>query len=160
MASLLLGIGSVTNFIIPWIAKLIIDDSANMSKYIIILASIVVFSTVFSFIGNYLFNKIAITWTAKLRSIVTEHLLKVQLHYFNKNNSSEMSSKLLNYSKELQSLSLSNYRNAISILISTVSIVILFVLSWKLTLVLFGSLLVLVALLSPVSSISGHKGQK
>ena len=158
-ACVLVGLGTVVSFAIPWFAKLILDGNES-KQYLITLTCAVLVSAVLSVIGRYIFNKCAIVWTCKLRSDIADHIFGVKMKFFNKKNSSELSSEILNFTEKIKDLFTSTTMHLISIAISSISVAVLFVLSWKLTLVMMGSLLALVIVISPISSMNSKVYKK
>ncbi len=158
-ACILVGIGMVVSFGIPWFAKLIIDGN-NDKKYVLLLSGFVLFSAILRVVGSYIFNRTSIIWIYKLRHELTKHILRVKMPFFNTKNSSELSSEILNFSEKIKELFISNSLHLISIIVSALSVVILFMLSWKLTVVMLISLFMLVLIISPISSIASKAYQK
>ena len=158
-ACVLVGLGTVVSFAIPWFAKLILDGT-DSKQYLITLTCAVLVSAVLSVIGRYIFNKCTIVWTCKLRSDIADHIFGVKMKFFNKKNSSELSSEILNFTEKIKDLFTSTTMHLISIAISSISVAVLFVLSWKLTLVMMGSLLALVIVISPISSMNSKVYKK
>lgn len=158
-ACVLVGLGTVVSFAIPWFAKLILDGN-NSKQYLITLTCAVLISAAVSVIGRYIFNKSAIVWISKLRSDIADHIFGVKMKFFNKKNSSELSSEILNFTEKIKDLFTSTTMHLISIAISSISVAVLFVLSWKLTLVMMGSLLALVIVISPISSMNSKVYKK
>ena len=158
-ACVLVGLGTVVSFAIPWFAKLILDGNES-KQYLITLTCAVLISAAVSVIGRYIFNKCAIVWTCKLRSGIADHIFGVKMKFFNKKNSSELSSEILNFTEKIKDLFTSTTMHLISIAISSISVAVLFVLSWKLTLVMMGSLLALVIVISPISSMNSKVYKK
>ncbi|UTC91686.1 ABC transporter ATP-binding protein [Treponema denticola] len=158
-ACVLVGLGTVVSFAIPWFAKLILDGT-DSKQYLITLTCAVLVSAVLSVIGRYIFNKSAIVWISKLRSDIADHIFGVKMKFFNKKNSSELSSEILNFTEKIKDLFTSTTMHLISIAISPISVAVLFVLSWKLTLVMMGSLLALVIVISPISSMNSKVYKK
>ena len=158
-ACVLVGLGTVVSFAIPWFAKLILDGT-DSKQYLITLTCAVLVSAVLSVIGRYIFNKCAIVWTCKLRSDIADHIFGVKMKFFNKKNSSELSSEILNFTEKIKDLFTSTTMHLISIAISSISVAVLFILSWKLTLVMMGSLLALVIVISPISSMNSKVYKK
>ena len=158
-ACVLVGLGTVVSFSIPWFAKLILDGN-NSKQYLITLTCAVLISAAVSVIGRYIFNKSAIVWISKLRSDIADHIFGVKMKFFNKKNSSELSSEILNFTEKIKDLFASTTMHLISIAISSISVAVLFVLSWKLTLVMMGSLLALVIVISPISSMNSKVYKK
>ena len=158
-ARVLVGLGTVVSFAIPWFAKLILDGNES-KQYLITLTCAVLISAAVSVIGRYIFNKCAIVWISKLRSDIADHIFGVKMKFFNKKNSSELSSEILNFTEKIKDLFASTTMHLISIAISSISIAVLFVLSWKLTLVMMGSLLALVIVISPISSMNSKVYKK
>ena len=158
-ACVLVGLGTVVSFAIPWFAKLILDGNES-KQYLITLTCAVLISAAVSVIGRYIFNKCAIVWISKLRSDIADHIFGVKMKFFNKKNSSELSSEILNFTEKIKDLFTSTTMHLISIAISSISVAVLFVLSWKLTLVMMGSLLALVIVISPISSMNSKVYKK
>lgn len=158
-ACILVGLGTIISFAIPWFAKLILDGN-DSKQYLITLTCAVLFSAVVSVIGRYIFNTCTIVWTCKLRSHLADHIFGVKMQFFNKKNSSELSSEILNFTEKIKDLFTSTTMHLISIAISSISIALLFVLSWKLTLVMIGSLLAFVVIISPISSMGSKVYKK
>ena len=99
-------------------------------------------------------------WISKLRADIADHIFGVKMKFFNKKNSSELSSEILNFTEKIKDLFTSTTMHLISIAISSISVAVLFVLSWKLTLVMMGSLLALVIVISPISSMNSKVYKK
>ena len=158
-ACVLVGLGMVVSFAIPWFAKLILDGNES-KQYLITLTCAVLISAAVSVIGRYIFNKCAIVWISKLRADIADHIFGVKMKFFNKKNSSELSSERLNFTEKIKDLFTSTTMHLISIAISSISVAVLFVLSWKLTLVMMGSLLALVIVISPISSMNSKVYKK
>ena len=158
-ACVLVGLGMVVSFAIPWFAKLILDGNES-KQYLITLTCAVLISAAVSVIGRYIFNKCAIVWISKLRADIADHIFGVKMKFFNKKNSSELSSEILNFTEKIKDLFTSTTMHLISIAISSISVAVLFVLSWKLTLVMMGSLLALVIVISPISSMNSKVYKK
>ena len=158
-ACVLVGLGTVVSFAIPWFAKLILDGNES-KQYLITLTCAVLISAAVSVIGRYIFNKCAIVWISKLRADIADHIFGVKMKFFNKKNSSELSSEILNFTEKIKDLFTSTTMHLISIAISSISVAVLFVLSWKLTLVMMGSLLALVIVISPISSMNSKVYKK
>lgn len=145
--------GTIMSFFIPWFAKLLVDGK-DFKKHLIYFTIIVVSSTIIGVIGRHIFNVTTITWIKKIRSLLVENILKVKMKFFDSKNSSELSSELLNYSEQIKNLFISTQIQAISIAVSLISIAILFVISWKLTLVMAAALVLAVLLISPFTSLA------
>lgn len=146
-------LGAVTSLLIPVMSKKIIDSNFDKT-FILTLVVIIISSVFFMVLGEYILNIVSINFIYTLRKKISYHLFRLKLNFFNEKNEATLSSEILNFTEEIKN----NFKNAlvssVSIFVSLCSIIILFLISLKLTLVLISTLLVMILIISPITSIS------
>src|SRR5699024_11674416 len=153
---LLTLIGTAGSLIVPLLTLMFIDgfntDLITMPLVILIIA-VFLGSAVIDGISYYMLAKIGQTVVRSLREKVWAKFLKLPVSYFDKTKSGESVSRVVNDTSIIQNLITSHFPQLISGVLSVAgSVIILFFLDWKLTLIMFVSLPISIAVIMPLGS--------
>lgn len=153
---LLTLIGTAGSLIVPLLTQMFIDgfntDLITMPLVILIIG-VFLGSAVIDGISYYMLAKIGQTVVRSLREIVWAKFLKLPVSYFDKTKSGESVSRVVNDTSIIQNLITSHFPQLISGVLSVAgSVIILFFLDWKLTLIMFVSLPISIAVIMPLGS--------
>ncbi|MEK4555743.1 MULTISPECIES: ABC transporter ATP-binding protein [Jeotgalicoccus] len=153
---LLTLIGTAGSLIVPLLTQMFIDgfntDLITMPLVILIIA-VFLGSAVIDGISYYMLAKIGQTVVRSLREMVWAKFLKLPVSYFDKTKSGESVSRVVNDTSIIQNLITSHFPQLISGVLSVAgSVIILFFLDWKLTLIMFVSLPISIAVIMPLGS--------
>ena len=153
---LLTLIGTAGSLIVPLLTQMFIDgfntDLITMPLVILIIG-VFLGSAVIDGISYYMLAKIGQTVVRSLREMVWAKFLKLPVSYFDKTKSGESVSRVVNDTSIIQNLITSHFPQLISGVLSVAgSVIILFFLDWKLTLIMFVSLPISIAVIMPLGS--------
>lgn len=116
-------------------------DFGYVSQIMIILVSLYVISALFAYIQGYIMSNVAMKVTYNLRRDISEKIHKLPLKYFDKRNYGEVLSHITN---DVDAISQSLNQSLTQIITSVTSIigvlVMMFTISWQMTLVALGVL--------------------
>lgn len=153
---LLTLIGTAGSLIVPLLTQMFIDGFNTdliTAPLLVLIIGVFLLSAVVDGISYYILAKIGQTVVRSLREIVWDKFLKLPVSYFDKTKSGESVSRVVNDTSIIQNLITSHFPQLISGMLSVAgSIVILFFLDWKLTLIMFVSLPVSIAVIIPLGS--------
>lgn len=152
--------GTAGSLIVPLLTQMFIDgfdtDLITAPLAAIIIAVFLI-SAVIDGISYYLLAKIGQTVVQSLRELVWDKFLKLPVSYFDKTKSGESVSRVVNDTSIIQNLITSHFPQLISGIMSIAgSVVILFFLDWKLTLIMFIALPLSMVVVFPL----GNRMQK
>ena len=151
---LLTLIGTAGSLIVPLLTQMFIDGFNTdliTIPLIVLIIGVFLLSAVIDGISYYILAKIGQTVVRRLREIVWDKFLKLPVSYFDKTKSGESVSRVVNDTSIIQNLITSHFPQLISGVLSVAgSVVILFFLDWKLTLIMFVSLPVSIAVIIPL----------
>ena len=153
---LLTLIGTAGSLIVPLLTQMFIDGFNTdliTAPLLVLIIGVFLLSAVVDGISYYILAKIGQTVVRSLREIVWDKFLKLPVSYFDKTKSGESVSRVVNDTSIIQNLITSHFPQLISGVLSVAgSVVILFFLDWKLTLIMFVSLPVSIAVIIPLGS--------
>lgn len=146
MGSLCLIVLSLLSLPIPYMLKVVIDrvlpakDLRLLNLIILALVGIQVARLIFSFLSNYFFGVFNQEVLTRVKKDLFQRLLRLPLSFFDRHQSGYLLSRV----NEVEGLSLffsnTTVRLALSVLEFLFSLVILFALNWRLTLIALGIL--------------------
>ena len=149
-------IGTAGSLIVPLLTQMFIDGfntdliTAPLAALII---GIFLISAIIDGISYYMLAKIGQTVVKSLREMVWDKFLRLPVSYFDKTKSGESVSRVVNDTSIIQNLITSHFPQLISGILSVAgSIVILFFLDWKLTLIMFIALPISIVAIMPLGS--------
>ena len=153
-------ISTLGSLIVPLLTQMFIDgfDPAIISTPLIVLIiAVFLLSAVVDGVAYYMLAKIGQSVVKRLRELVWDKFLKLPVSYFDKTKSGESVSRVVNDTSIIQGLITSHFPQLISGVMSIIgSVVILFFLDWKLTLIMFIALPISIAVILPL----GNRMQK
>ncbi|CGF90177.1 ABC transporter ATP-binding protein [Streptococcus pneumoniae] len=157
MGSFLLVLSSLLALLLPLILKGLIDGSSieNIGSKVFQSFLIFIGQALFSSIGYYLFSQSGEKKIAKIRKKVTEGLIYAEKSFFDKSQSGELTSAIVNDTSVIREFLITTFPNIILSLVMVLgSIVVLFSLDWNLSLLLFITLPCMMFIILPLSNIS------
>lgn len=157
---LLTLIGTLGSLMVPLLTQMFIDgfDTSLISKSLIgLIIGVFLLSAVIDGVSYFMLAKIGQTVVQRLREIVWDKFLKLPVSYFDKTKSGESVSRVVNDTSIIQNLITSHFPQLVSGLVSIVgAVIILFLMDWKLTLIMFIVLPVSIVVILPL----GNRMQK
>lgn len=161
-----LGLSIFTTFIsllIPLLTKQLVDGfsmSSLSTKQIGLMVFVFIVQAGLSAYATYALSYNGQKIIAGLRELVWKKLIKLPVSYSDRNASGEMISRITNDTMIVKELITTHLTGAITGIISVIgSIIILFIMNWKLTLLLFIVFPIVAAILVPIGTIM-HKISK
>ncbi|HET0985208.1 TPA: ABC transporter ATP-binding protein [Streptococcus pneumoniae] len=157
MGSFLLVLSSLLALLLPLILKGLIDGSSieNIGSKVFQSFLIFIGQALFSSIGYYLFSQSGEKKIAKIRKKVIEGLIYAEKSFFDKSQSGELTSAIVNDTSVIREFLITIFPNIILSLVMVLgSIVVLFSLDWNLSLLLFITLPCMMFIILPLSNIS------
>ncbi|VIZ33800.1 ABC transporter ATP-binding protein [Streptococcus pneumoniae] len=157
MGSFLLVLSSLLALLLPLILKGLIDGSfiENIGSKVFQSFLIFIGQALFSSIGYYLFSQSGEKKIAKIRKKVIEGLIYAEKSFFDKSQSGELTSAIVNDTSVIREFLITTFPNIILSLVMVLgSIVVLFSLDWNLSLLLFITLPCMMFIILPLSNIS------
>lgn len=157
MGSFFLVLSSLLALLLPLILKGLIDGSSieNIGSKVFQSFLIFIGQTLFSSIGYYLFSQSGEKKIAKIRKKVIEGLIYAEKSFFDKSQSGELTSAIVNDTSVIREFLITTFPNIILSLVMVLgSIVVLFSLDWNLSLLLFITLPCMMFIILPLSNIS------
>lgn len=133
-------LGIIFNTIVPLAVKNFIDNNAHGEinlNWAYVIFTLLLFQAILTSIGTYIITREGDNQIAKIRLKIKEHLLKLPTSYFDNNNSGEISSRVVNDANSLRIfLTLHIPQMVNGVIAISISLIILFLLDWKLALLL------------------------
>lgn len=157
MGSFFLVLSSLLALLLPLILKGLIDGSSieNIGSKVFQSFLIFIGQALFSSIGYYLFSQSGEKKIAKIRKKVIEGLIYAEKSFFDKSQSGELTSAIVNDTSVIREFLITTFPNIILSLVMVLgSIIVLFSLDWNLSLLLFITLPCMMFIILPLSNIS------
>ena len=150
-------IGAATSLAFPMLTQQLVDsfkDATSIpTNWIVIIAVALVLGTITSGINYYLIGKVANRMLVNLRSKVLKKAVYLPVKYYDDNNSAEPASRIVNDTEVINSVVAEHFEPFISGMLTMLSsLVILWVLDWQLTSVLFATLFLSFLVTIPVAA--------
>ncbi|MFC3418637.1 ABC transporter ATP-binding protein [Salinicoccus hispanicus] len=147
-------IGTIGSLIVPLLTQSFIDgyDSELFSNGLIALIIVVfVLSAALDGVAYYILARIGQTIILRLRERVWEKFLKLPIRYFDQTKSGESVSRVVNDTAIIKDLITSHFPQLISGIISVIgAVVILFVLDWRMSMIMFIAVPVSIVIILPL----------
>lgn len=159
-AVIISSLGSLSGLMIPLFTGRLVDkfSTNNINWNIVALfAGIFIINALLSGLGIYLLSKIGEKMIYGIRSLLWEHIIKLKMSFFDKNESGQLMSRLTDDTKvinEFISQKLPQLLPAIITLIG--SIIMLFIMDWQMTLLTFIAIPIFMVIMIPL----GRRMQK
>lgn len=156
LAIALTVLSSVVGVMIPLMIKQVIDTNGSLPVVSIVLTVVLfVAQTLLVTVGEFMMAKAGEQQVRDIRDQLTKHLLYVPKSFFDQQHSGDLASRVINDSNSIREFLTKNMASFVSGIITIVgSFAALLWLDWRLSLVLFVSLPVVVLLIIPVSNLA------
>ncbi|WP_129045328.1 ABC transporter ATP-binding protein [Companilactobacillus metriopterae] len=155
---------SIASLIVPQLTKGLVDTSqlAKIDMSMLwILAVAFAAQLGFGTFGSYFLRYAGESAVKNLRENVWSHLLKLPVGYYDDNKSGEISSRLVNDTNVIKDLVSSQFPNFITGAIQLIgSVIILFVMDWKMAAIMFSIVPVVVIIMVPIGRIMSKLGRQ
>ena len=159
-AIIISSLGSISGLLIPLFTGRLVDKFSTSSinwNIVILFAGIFIINALLSGIGIYLLSKIGEKMIYDIRSILWEHIIKLKMPFFDKNESGQLMSRLTDDTKVINEFISQKLPQLLPAVITLVgSIVMLFIMDWQMTLLTFIAIPIFMAIMIPL----GRKMQK
>lgn len=159
-AIIISSLGSISGLLIPLFTGRLVDKFSTSSinwNIVILFAGIFIANALLSGIGIYLLSKIGEKMIYDIRSILWEHIIKLKMPFFDKNESGQLMSRLTDDTKVINEFISQKLPQLLPAIITLVgSIIMLFIMDWQMTLLTFIAIPLFMAVMIPL----GRKMQK
>ncbi len=151
------SIGSVTGLFIPLFTGKVVDNFSENEitpMFLIIFISAFLANAFLSGIGMYLMSKIGEKIIFFIREMLWEHIVFLKISFFDKSESGELMSRITDDTKVINTFISEKLPNVLPYIITLIgSIIMLFILDWKLTLISLVSLPLYILIMVPLGRI-------
>lgn len=156
-AVIITSLGSLSGLLVPLFTGRLVDKFSVSSinwGMIAIFGSIFLVNALLSGIGLYLLSKIGEKIIYAIRSLLWEHIIQLKMQFFDKNESGQLMSRLTDDTKVINEFISQKLPNLLpSVLTLIGSLVMLFIMDWKLTLLTFITIPVFILIIVPLGRV-------
>lgn len=156
-AVIITSLGSLSGLLVPLFTGRLVDKFSVSSinwGMIAIFSSIFLVNALLSGIGLYLLSKIGEKIIYAIRSLLWEHIIQLKMPFFDKNESGQLMSRLTDDTKVINEFISQKLPNLLpSVLTLIGSLVMLFIMDWKLTLLTFITIPVFILIIVPLGRV-------
>lgn len=156
-AVIITSLGSLSGLLVPLFTGRIVDKFSVSSinwGMIGIFGAIFLVNALLSGVGLYLLSKIGEKIIYAIRSILWEHIIQLNMPFFDKNESGQLMSRLTDDTKVINEFISQKLPNLLpSVLTLIGSLVMLFIMDWKLTLLTFITIPIFVFIMIPLGRV-------
>ena len=156
-AVIITSLGSLSGLLVPLFTGRLVDKFSVSSinwGMIAIFGSIFLVNALLSGIGLYLLSKIGEKIIYAIRSLLWEHIIQLKMPFFDKNESGQLMSRLTDDTKVINEFISQKLPNLLpSVLTLIGSLVMLFIMDWKLTLLTFITIPVFILIIDPLGRV-------
>ncbi len=156
-AVIITSLGSLSGLLVPLFTGRLVDKFSVSSinwGMIAIFGSIFLVNALLSGIGLYLLSKIGEKIIYAIRSLLWEHIIQLKMLFFDKNESGQLMSRLTDDTKVINEFISQKLPNLLpSVLTLIGSLVMLFIMDWKLTLLTFITIPVFILIIVPLGRV-------
>ena len=156
-AVIITSLGSLSGLLVPLFTGRIVDKFSVSSinwGMIGIFGAIFLVNALLSGVGLYLLSKIGEKIIYAIRSILWEHIIQLKMPFFDKNESGQLMSRLTDDTKVINEFISQKLPNLLpSVLTLIGSIIMLFIMDWKLTLLTFITIPIFVFIMIPLGRV-------
>lgn len=156
-AVIITSLGSLSGLLVPLFTGRLVDKFSVSSinwGMIAIFGSIFLVNALLSGIGLYLLSEIGEKIIYAIRSLLWEHIIQLKMPFFDKNESGQLMSRLTDDTKVINEFISQKLPNLLpSVLTLIGSLVMLFIMDWKLTLLTFITIPVFILIIVPLGRV-------
>lgn len=160
IAVIISSLGSLSGLLIPLFTGRLVDkfSTNNINWNIVVLfASIFIINALLSGLGIYLLSKIGEKMIYGIRSLLWEHMIKLKMPFFDKNESGQLMSRLTDDTKVINDFISQKLPQLLPAIITLIgSIIMLFIMDWQMTLLTFIAIPIFMGIMIPL----GRRMQK
>jgi ATP-binding cassette subfamily B protein AbcA/BmrA len=160
---------SLTSLLFPLLTQQLIDGFTDAKSLpvdlLVLLIGLLTLGAILSGVNIYLIGKMGNRMLVNLRTKILSKAIYLPVSYYDKNMSTEPASRVVNDTGIINSLVSEHFESVISgVLTMSASLIVLWIIDWQLTAVLFatlfGSLIIVVPILSKLTSLSKKLQEK
>lgn len=159
-AVIISSLGSLSGLLIPLFTGRLVDkfSTNNINWNIVVLfASTFIINALLSGLGIYLLSKIGEKMIYGIRSLLWEHMIKLKMLFFDKNESGQLMSRLTDDTKVINDFISQKLPQLLPAIITLIgSIIMLFIMDWQMTLLTFIAIPIFMGIMIPL----GRRMQK
>ena len=159
-AVIISSLGSLSGLMIPLFTGRLVDkfSTNNINWNIVALfAGIFIINALLSGLGIYLLSKIGEKMIYGIRSLLWEHMIKLKMPFFDKNESGQLMSRLTDDTKVINDFISQKLPQLLPAIITLIgSIIMLFIMDWQMTLLTFIAIPIFMGIMIPL----GRRMQK
>ena len=159
-AVIISSLGSLSGLLIPLFTGRLVDkfSTNNINWNIVVLfAGIIIINALLSGLGIYLLSKIGEKMIYGIRSLLWEHMIKLKMPFFDKNESGQLMSRLTDDTKVINDFISQKLPQLLPAIITLIgSIIMLFIMDWQMTLLTFIAIPIFMGIMIPL----GRRMQK
>ncbi|MBL7565815.1 ABC transporter ATP-binding protein [Staphylococcus saccharolyticus] len=156
-AVIITSLGSLSGLLVPFFTGRLVDKFSVSSinwGMIAIFGAIFLVNALLSGVGLYLLSKIGEKIIYAIRSLLWEHIIQLKMPFFDKNESGQLMSRLTDDTKVINEFISQKLPNLLpSVLTLIGSLVMLFIMDWKLTLLTFITIPVFIFIMIPLGRV-------
>ncbi|MEQ6044556.1 ABC transporter ATP-binding protein [Staphylococcus saccharolyticus] len=156
-AVIITSLGSLSGLLVPFFTGRLVDKFSVSSinwGMIAIFGAIFLVNALLSGVGLYLLSKIGEKIIYEIRSLLWEHIIQLKMPFFDKNESGQLMSRLTDDTKVINEFISQKLPNLLpSVLTLIGSLVMLFIMDWKLTLLTFITIPVFIFIMIPLGRV-------
>ncbi|KDE95568.1 antibiotic ABC transporter ATP-binding protein [Staphylococcus sp. TE8] len=156
-AVIITSLGSLSGLLVPLFTGRIVDKFSVSSinwGMIGIFGAIFLVNALLSGVGLYLLSKIGEKIIYAIRSILWEHIIQLKMPFFDKSESGQLMSRLTDDTKVINEFISQKLPNLLpSVLTLIGSLIMLFIMDWKLTLLTFITIPIFVFIMIPLGRV-------
>ncbi|MGK8925620.1 ABC transporter ATP-binding protein [Staphylococcus aureus] len=140
-ALIISSIGSIAGLLVPWFTGELVNKINGNSlsfNFLVIVISIFLLNAIISGVGLYLLSKIVEKIIFSIRCLVWNHIVRLKTSFFDSNESGELLSRIIDDTKVINTFVSHKLPSTLPNILTIIgSIIMLFILDWKMTLCTF-----------------------
>ncbi|WP_413223975.1 ABC transporter ATP-binding protein, partial [Staphylococcus aureus] len=140
-ALIISSIGSIAGLLVPWFTGELVNKINGNSlsfNFLVIVISIFLLNAIISGVGLYLLSKIGEKIIFSIRCLVWNHIVRLKTSFFDSNESGELLSRIIDDTKVINTFVSHKLPSTLPNILTIIgSIIMLFILDWKMTLCTF-----------------------
>ncbi|SHD38313.1 ABC transporter ATP-binding protein [Staphylococcus argenteus] len=156
-AIIISSLGSLSGLLVPLFTGRIVDKFSVSHinwNLIALFGGIFVLNALLSGLGLYLLSKIGEKIIYAIRSVLWEHIIQLKMPFFDKNESGQLMSRLTDDTKVINEFISQKLPNLLPSIVTLIgSLIMLFILDWKMTLLTFITIPIFVLIMIPLGRV-------
>ncbi|MGJ5712678.1 ABC transporter ATP-binding protein [Staphylococcus auricularis] len=156
-AVIISSLGSFSGLLVPLFTGKLVDNfsfSDLNGTFIVGFAVVFILNTILSGLGIYLLSKIGEKIIYAIRSVLWQHIIHLRMPFFDQNESGQLMSRLTDDTKEINNFISQKLPTLFPSVITLIgSLIMLFVMDWKMTLLTFITIPVFVLIMIPLGKV-------